>query len=276
MNYLRSSQLLLNPDSTGGGGGNPPADENNPSDANKGGITAEELHKGIEKARLEERSKLRGELENANNAAKAAKADLSEAQKELAELKQKFEALKTEYSTLKSSIKDGSKNEIDIEAVISKTAAEAQKTLLAEVAELRSQLEQERNLRVSAEAETTRARLVAEAAQKHSVSEALLSELVKGLPVNEELAEAIEAKVELLKKNLPAGNTTDNGNAGGTATTRGIPPSASFRSAAGETLAGVAVNRIKEMSDAEWKEHRAKLLQSVRGRYASSNPMVRS
>lgn len=267
MFWLRRN-ILLNPDGTAGGG----SGDGNPGGAP--GITADELHRAVEKARLEERTKLRNELDANKNSADAAKNELVALRTENENLKSQVATLTSDMATLKASLKAGSSNEIDVEALITKTAAESTKGLKEEIASLQSQLAAETAKRTSAEFETLKAQQIAEVAMQQGVSAELLSELVKGVTSPEELPSALEAKAGLLKKSLPASSTTQSGTAG--AGRSNLPLPAAFVEGAGDSVAGFKSGDIRAMSDEEWKKNRTKILSSASGRYRSANPFVRS
>lgn len=153
-----------------------------------GGGPAPVDHAAIEKARLEERNKLQGQLLDAKGQLDAARGKVDELTVAQASLQEQLTALKTTYEALKAGTKaDGG---VDVEKAIQSAVDAALgrqgPALQTEISELRGQLDAERKLRVVAEATQLRQTLIAAAGG----TAALIPELVSG-----QTREEIEASI---------------------------------------------------------------------------------
>jgi len=196
----------VDPNAGGGGGGNPdPA----PSQA--------DLAKGIEKARMEERVRLKDQLTALTTQLETVKQQLTSVVAEKEKVEAEFNALKTAHDALKAGMK--AEGGIDVEKAI-QTAVTAAKDRLGpalqqEIASLRTELAQERSKRETAEAEQTRTRLIAEAGG----TTALIPELVTGR-TPEEIAASIESSKQIFARTIGA---AASGSGGSTASASGNP-----------------------------------------------------
>lgn len=224
------------------------------------GITSEQLHAAIEKARLEEREKLRKQLEASEAKSTKLEKDLATATGEISKLVADIEAIK------KGITNDGG---VDVQKVIDQTAkavsAQVRKEYGAKLDELQSQLESERNERSRLSAEQLRADLIAKAGG----SSALIPELVRGNTA-EEIAASIEnAKIIFQRTLSSAGATTptqQNANGNGVAV---VPPVIPVTPSGG-TDTTVENSGVRRMPMSEYAQKRAELKRQAAARYPKS------
>lgn len=257
MNFWQKSirgVVLLDPavgDNGGGGGG-----------TGNTGVTQEQLHAAIEKARLEERTKLfetlettRKQLEAATEAAKTKDSDLTQLNAKVTELTEKLKALQDATKP------DGG---IDVTKAIESAVGSAlsrQEAVLGEqVKRLSEALQQEQNLRSTAEAAQLRVRLIAEAGG----DAVLIPELVVGR-TEEELKASIANSKAVFDRSISSRLGAGGGTASGTGLPVGGRTSASFAAGAG----GESNNQVRRMSPAEYSKNRealrAKALAAAQG-----------
>lgn len=195
------------------------------------------LAAAIEKARLEERTKLQGQITDLTTAAASLKEQVGALTAANEKLTNEFGALQTAYEALKAGAKpDGG---VDIEKAI-QTAVNAAlgrqgPALQAEIATLRKQLEEESNKRQKAELSQLRARMINEAGG----AAVLIPELVVG-NTEQELRESLENSKAVMQRVLGGGGGAAGG--GGATATDGngnpLPPLPASVPAAGGSAAG--------------------------------------
>ena len=241
--------------------GTPPAGDNKPAS----GITPEQLHQQIEKARLEEREKLRTQLDNSR-----AEADKLRTENET--LKGQLTKATDELTALKASMKpDGV---IDVAKAIAEAVQAATSRVSGEFAQeiagLRGQLDQERSVRTQLTLEQRKAQLIADAGG----SNALIPELVHGSN-EDELAASIERSKQIFQRTVGSvksgaqSTATNNGNP-----STGVPPSIPLPASGGAGNpagdANLPPTSVRGMPLREYAKKREELKRSVAGRYANN------
>lgn len=199
---IKTTRILLDPDPNAAGGG-------------AGGDNAE-LAKAIEKARLEERTRLKDQLTALTTQVDTIKTQLTAVQTEKEKLSTEFSSLKTTYEALKAGSKPDGGVDVEkaIETAVTAALSKQGPVLQSEIANLRGELEQERKKREAAELAQSRARIIEEAGGQT----ALIPELVVGS--NEaELRAAAERSKQILARSLQA--ATGGSSSGSSSTANG-------------------------------------------------------
>jgi hypothetical protein len=216
-------------------------------------FTTQQLHAAIEKARSEEREKLRNQLEQATTEVTSLKADVVRLN---AELKKTAD----ELSAIKAAAKpDGG---IDIEKVIEQTTSAAVNRVNSEWSqkfqELQSELNVEKNTRQKLTLEQIKAKIIAESNGQ------LIPEMVVGSTEDELKASAERSKQVFARTIAAAGvpNLQQNSNGGG-----GSPGLPILPHGGGTPPSN---NRAKDMPMSEYAKERNNLKRSVAGRYAAN------
>lgn len=223
------------------------------------GITQEALHAAVEKARLEERTKLREQIQTLEGKVK----DLDADNKNLSADKAK---LTESLATLKASIKpDG--GGVDIDKLAEGIEARIAKAYDARLAEVEGQLANERTTREKMSLEQLRAQLI----QQNGGEDAMLIELVRGNNAAELQASIEEAKAKLQKYVKRAGtppSQQNNGNGGGNPPPNPPVPSGGAGASAGGGAAETI--NVKDMPMSEYGKRRSEITKKVVGRYANN------
>jgi DNA repair exonuclease SbcCD ATPase subunit len=221
------------------------------------GVTQEQLQAAIEKARLEERTKLRADIETAE-------ANATALQTRVKELEAENQKLTADLQTLKSAQKpDGG---FDAAKLMEETAQRVRSELQGTINELSSQIEEERGVRQRLTLEQLRAKLI----QANGGENALIPSLVTGTNEAELIASIQASKAEfnrimsVAKAQTPS--TQQNNGAGGT-TVPNIPvPAAGGTNAGGQAV----VKTVQEMSLNEYGANRAAVKAKLRGMYPNN------
>jgi hypothetical protein len=161
---------------------NPPSGGTPPPPTPPPGITQEELHKAIEKARLEEREKLRTQLSEAETSVKTMKAEVASAKDQITKLTEKVDSL-----TAGKKPEGGVDVEKAIESAVQATANRLAKEYSDQIKALRDELEAEKSTRQKLTIEQRRVQMI-QAAGGETV---LIPELVVGSN-EDEIKESIE------------------------------------------------------------------------------------
>jgi hypothetical protein len=225
------------------------------------GITQAELHAAIEKARNEERTKLRAEIETANEAAKAAKAEVDK-------LTQANQKLAADLQTIQTSLKP--EGGVDVTKVIEDTTRRAneawQEKFLALEAKVQSVEQDRQRLTI----EQTKARLI----QLNGGESALIPSMVHGSTEAELLASIERSKAEFNRiKSIVGGTQTppsqQQHGQGESGTPPTIPaiPAGSGAQAGGQPQPGVSPRR---MSREEYAKNRNELKRQAVSRYPTN------
>ena len=245
--------------------------QNGNAAATGAGITTEQLHQSIEKARLEERTKLHGTITELQGKLTAQQTSTTDAQSKLREAEAAIADLTGKFTALKSSIKDTGGVDIDnvIQKVMESFKQRVDTETSAQLNELRTALKEEQQKRELAERNNLRSRLIAEAGG----DQVMITDLVRG-DTPEELRASIDYAKNLFSKirgTTPGSQQTNNGSTGAQGSAAGAPPSLPNSGGAGnggEGSAGISVDSLRQMSSKEWAEQRIKLRKQVSSRYA--------
>ena len=251
---------------------NPPANTPPPG---PGAITPEQLHQAIEKARLEEREKLRNQLNTAEEQVKTLKAEVESTKSQLTDTLNKVTKLTTDYETLKNSIKpDG---QVDVEAAISRAVKATSDKLAADygaqLSSLRSELESERTTRTRLSLDQRRMQMIQEAGG----DSALIPELVTGSN-EQELSASIERSKQVYQRTVakvggtPPSPTPPNSHGSGANVPPGAPPTvplpASTTPPGAPAPAAPGGSKIMDMK--EYAANRNQLRKQVAARYPTN------
>lgn len=241
------------------------ADDNTPSgDGNNppqpGAANNAELHKAIEKARMEERTNLRTKIEAAEIAANKANELVKTLTADKVALEATIAKLTDQLNALKTGIKqDGG---IDIESAIASAVSAALQRqgtdLQTTVETLKQDLARERGAREKAELEQARSRMIADAGGP----QALIPELVQGQTI-EELQQSIERSKSVFSRTVAG-----VGGGGGTASGAGNNPPGSLpvggSGGSGNPAGGggtPSISGVRSMSLQDFSKQRAALKQ---------------
>lgn len=237
---------------SGDGNSNPPQ----PGEANNA-----ELHKAIEKARMEERTNLRTKIEAAEIAANKANELVKTLTADKAALEATVAKLTDQLNALKTGIKqDGG---VDIESAIASAVSAALQRqgtdLQATVETLKQDLARERGAREKAELEQARSRMIADAGGP----QALIPELVQGQTI-EELQQSIERSKSVFARTVAG----VGGGGGGTVSGAGNNPPGSLpvggSGGSGNPAGGSgtpSISGVRSMSLQDFSKQRAALKQ---------------
>lgn len=236
------------------------------------GITTEQLHQAIEKARLEERTKLHGTITELQGKLTTQTTATTEMQTKLREADSAIADLTGKFTALKSSIKET--GGVDIDGVIQKVMENFKQRVdgetAAQLSELRGALKEEQTKRELAERNNLRSRLIAEAGGE----QVMITDLVRG-DTPEEIRASIDYAKGLFTKirgtATPGSQQSNNGSTGGNGSASGAPPSlpgAGGSAGTGNADGGITPDALRSMSNKEWAENRMKLRKQVSSRYA--------
>jgi len=227
------------------------------------GITQDDLHKAIEKARLEEREKLRTQLETAEASAKEAKelkAKVASMTDQITQLTDKVASL-----TAGKTASGGVDVEKAIETAVNATVARMEKEYSGQIQALRGELETEKVTRQKLTVEQRRAQMIAAA------GDALIPELVTGSN-EEELKASIEKSKEIYQRTVAKAGAAPslpnpNGNPG--APTPAAPPAAPPVAGAANPPGGGAPTPVpgQRMPLGEYAKRREELKKNAAARY---------
>lgn len=217
---MKKNFILLDPGAAGGAAGNT-GGAGGGSAAGGDDAAQKNLSAAIEKARLEERTKLQGQITDLTTKAASFQEQVTALAAEKARLETELGALQTTHEALKAGAKP--EGGVDIEKAIQTavTAALGRQgpALQAEIATLRKQLEEESNKRQKAELAQLRARLINEAGG----ATVLIPELVVG-NTEQELLDSLEHSKQVMQRVIGGGGSAAGGG-GSTATAgNGNPP----------------------------------------------------
>lgn len=236
----------------------PPADGNPPAPA-PAGITPEQLHQQIEKARLEEREKLRAQLSASDETVKNLKAEVSSLTEKLTKLTDKITSL-----TAGTKPDGGVDVEKAIESAVKATADRLGQEYASQIQTLRGELETERKSRQQLTLEQRRSQMIQEAGG----DKALIPELVTGSN-EEELKTSVEKSKQIFQRTVAtAGNAAPSlpPNNGSGAGNPPAPPAvpAGAAAAGGAPPAPIPGQR---MSMADYAKNRQQLKKQAAARY---------
>lgn len=254
------------------------------ADDNKDGIgrviTPEELHAAAEKARLEERTKLRGEID----AATAKLGEITSLQAKVQEQAAELSRLQATVQTLeaaKAAIEKGGGVKLDevVSQAISAYDSASSKELKARIAALQTELEAQRSQAETERLSLLRARLIAENGGEAAVIPALVTGSNEA-----ELRASIAAAKQILSKHVEL--ATGNGKNANGQGAKGVPPGVPAATAAGGAggssgdpneviVDGLTPADVRNMSRSEYMKHREKLKAALRNRSMGANLMIR-
>jgi hypothetical protein len=228
------------------------------------GITPEQLHAAIEKARLEERDKLRTKLD----ATLEANATLTD---EVAKQKAAVQKLSDELVALKAAMKpDGGVDVAKaIEQAVQATTARFSEENATALNELRSQLETERSARTKLTLEQLRVKMIEDAGGART----LIPELVHGA-TEQELQSSIANSKAIFERTVaavkPAASTpqSTHGNAGA-----GAPPTVPLPAGGGGSLPSGTTPQpvnVRALSNKDYAAHREALKKQATQRYPAA------
>lgn len=261
--------LLLDPDPPQGGGGGggttPPA------------LTQADLHAAIEKARMEEREKLRSQLETAQTKTKTLETQVTELTQKLTKVSDDLAALQKVQATTK----DG--QAVDVKSLIAEVTANVEKRFAEATAQERQQLTTEvQTLRQNVtqfQIKELRDKLIVEAGG----SDKMVLSLVQGndeASLRASIKSARDAYDEIANKvkgtasgNSGSGQTqqtvTQNGSATATAAAGTAPPmvNTAGQGGAGGGTEGNMLANARQMSASDYASNRAKILGDLKRRY---------
>jgi hypothetical protein len=221
------------------------------------GFTQAELHAAAEKARLEERTKLREQIDALTTRA-------TNAEGENKTLKETNTKLAADLETLKSSLKP--EGGIDAEQFMQNMQARFEKAYASKLQELEQQVNEERQTREKLTLEQRRAKLI----QQHGGEDAMIVEFVKGSNDTEILESIMVAKEKyqnILKK---AGKTPPPSQQSNDPGSGGTPPANPPVPSGGSSGGGSGTVDVKNMSMADYAKHRDDLRKKAVGRYQSN------
>lgn len=180
-----------------------------------GGSNNENVAAAIEKARLEERKKLSDQLTTLTTAVETLKGQVATLTQEKQSIAKELGDLQTAHEALKAGTKP--EGGIDVEKAI-QTAVNAALSkqgpvLQQEIANLRTELDQERQKRQAAELAQTRARVV----EEFGGASVLIPELVTGNS-EEELRQSAERSKSIMARSLAAAGVKPGSSGGGSGT----------------------------------------------------------
>lgn len=236
-------------------GGNPPPNPPPPT-----GITQEELHKAIEKARLEEREKLRTQLSESETTIKDLKGQVASTKEQITKLTEKIDSL-----TAGKKADGGVDVEKAIESAVNATVARLSKEYSDQIKALREELESEKSTRQKLTIEQRRIQLIQEAGGEA----ALIPELVAGSN-EEELKSAIERSKQVYQRTVAKAGAAPslpqpNGNPG--APTPPAPPTPAPVAGAVPTPGAVPGTPGQRMPLADYAKNRQALKKQAAARY---------
>jgi hypothetical protein len=271
------------------GGAAASADNTNKQD-DKGGAEANaQLHAGIEKARTEERAKLRGEISVKDAEILALKTKQTELETKVTQLTASLDALNAAKST------DGST--VDVPKLIEEVSAKFTKIAAGEAAGTQNRVQQLEAQLEAMRLKETRNRLIQEAGGEDN----LIVGLVKGTNEDEIRASVQEAKAAFEKvtarfkkgaqQNADQGDDNqgdgnDSNNSRNDTNADQVPPdvndAAAGASAAGGGGAGrgkdaTVLGKVHKMAPKDYATNREQVLTQMRKRYQpnSNNPVLR-
>jgi hypothetical protein len=233
------------PPETNAGGNNPPEP-----------LTQEQLHAAIEKARLEERERVRKPLEDAQAAAKAREDAIAAKDAELARLKGSLDALE------KAKTPEG----LDVKALITEVTTNVEKryadTFTKEREALSNQVNTLQQDLTRLQLEKLQAKLVKEVGGPDKVVFAMIhgnteAELRASVTAAHEAYLDIENRVK---------KTAEASNPGGKNAAPPVVPAGG--SGGSSVLGGDLVAQAKKLSPEEWAANRVKILSSLTSRYS--------
>jgi len=255
-------QIGVIPDGTPPVSGNPPA-----------GHTAEQLHQAAEKARMEERTKLRVEIEAARAEASTAKDKVKELETVLAETKMKLQAFESAKS----------ENGVDVvkavDSALSSLRLGFEKEFSTKLEDLQSKLTAEQSRREALEVSSLRSRLI----DQNGGAASMIPELVTGR-TEEEILASIEASKAILARHVkngsgPAASSQPNNGSPSAPAANGQPlifpavPSP----APGAGNGGGSTTPVKRLSPEEFRANRENLRRTALARYqqqVGGNPVI--
>lgn len=239
--------ILLDPDPAGGGGGggNPP---------NPPALTADDLHKAVEKARMEERTKLRDEQTALQTRAEAA-------EKAVKELTAANTALTEQNNALVKAGAEGGK--VDVKQLVTEITSSAEKRFADAADQQRKDLENTvqtlRNDLTQVQLDKLRTQLVAEAGGPERVVSALISGSNE-----EELRASVKAAADAYTE--IANRVAKGAGGGGSSAPNNTPPPAGGPAGGGGAGRGAtddALTNVKELSPQEYAAKRQEILRGV-------------
>lgn len=256
-----NKNLLFDP-APADGNGNPPATPATPAgDA----ITRQQFHDAIEKARLEERTKLRGEIDAANTKA-------TETHNELTRIKGELEILQRAAST---------NGQVDVPKIIAEVTQKAEERFAAGYAQREAQLSQQvqtlsKDLN-DTKLERLRNKLVAEVGGESKV----IMGLIRGnneAEIRESVKSAHQEYLNIENRIKPAGAqgsaatpSNTNGQANGSPAPVAPPViDPQGQGGAGAGTDGTMLTKVRELSSADYKANRDRLKGDLARRYPSS------
>jgi hypothetical protein len=230
------------------------------------GVTQEQLHQAIEKARLEEREKLRTQLDNAKSEAETAKTQAEDNKKQLQKLSE-------EMTALKSGLKP--EGGIDVQKAIEQ-AVTAATTRLAQTYDgqlntLKSELQNERVERTRLSAEQLRVRMIEQAGG----TTVMIPELVRGT-TQDEITSSIEDSKRVFQRTValasgtpPPPPNTANTNVPGAAV---VPPTVPVGAGGAGTppAGGAPAKNARTLTRQEYAQQREQLKKQAAARYPTS------
>lgn len=173
---------------------------------------------GIEKARLEERKKLSDQLTTLTTAVETFKGQIATLTADKQSLAKELSDLKTAYEALKAGSKPDGGLDVEkaIQTAVNAALSKQGPVLQQEIANLRAELDQERQKRQTAELAQIRARIVEELGG----SSVLIPELVSG-NTEEELRQSAEKSKSIMERSLAAAGARLGSSGGGSGTGNG-------------------------------------------------------
>jgi hypothetical protein len=224
-------------------------------------ITPEALHAAIEKARNEERTKLRGELETAQNAVKAE-------QEKVVTLTKANQQLTADLQALKASVTDG---KVDVEKLVAEITSATKREVEGKLAGLEEQVRTERVAREKMSLEQLRMRLIAQAGGEA----ALIPSMVQGNS-EQELVEAVnrsKAEFDRIRGIVGGTQTPPSQQPIHAPGSSGTPPALPAVPAGGGATAGgqpQVVTNPRQMSREDYAKNRQALKQAAIARYPTN------
>jgi hypothetical protein len=267
---MKLRKFLMAPDGNAGGSGdnstnnaNPPAAGGTTPAAQPAGITEEALKAAIEKARLEERNKLRADLEAKQKSVDENAAKLAEMQKTVDTLNATMDSLKTAKTS------DGT---VDVSKLLSEITEKVSTPYSKELQDLKQQLN-------TLQLERLKGQLIQEAGGPSSLVMELIggsseAEIRASIEKSKSAYAALEAKIK-----AALGTSGNNSNRNANADTTNNPPdvngaaggSGAGGSGAGRGADGSLIANVKAMTPEEYAANRAKLMAEHKKRYPGNH-----
>ena len=249
---MKRQTILLDPAPGDAGGG--------------GGVSVEDHHKGIEKARLEERAKLHDDTKKANDSRVAAEAAAEAAKVEAARLKAELEAVRL------ATTPEGGK--VDVSKLVAEITTAAEERFKAaaasEAARLNSEIGALRGNLTTMQLEKLKDALIQEQGGSDKLVTALIdasseASLRKSIAAAKAAYDEVETRVKAV-----ATGTQQTGQANPVVVSASPPVNPQGGGGAGGGVAGTILATVKQMSTPDYKANRTKVLADLKTLYPAS------